>query len=91
MEETFEAAPSRLRAWTTQRTRWFKGWFQTYGVHMRAPARLAREIGWGAFVRFHLCITGMLVSALVHPVLLVSVVWNGAAWAMGAATPATDA
>ena len=37
---TYEEAPARLRPWLRQRTRWFKGWLQTWLVHMRSPVRL---------------------------------------------------
>ena len=74
---THEEAPAFLRPWITQRTRWFKGWMQTWLVHMRSPRRLWRELGPRAFVTFHIFITGMLISALVHPLFLVSVLVNG--------------
>jgi cellulose synthase/poly-beta-1,6-N-acetylglucosamine synthase-like glycosyltransferase len=37
---TFEEAPPRLSSWFPQRTRWIKGYMQTWFVHMRQPARL---------------------------------------------------
>ena len=39
---TFEEAPPRLSSWFPQRTRWIKGYMQTWFVHMRQPARLWR-------------------------------------------------
>ena len=39
---TYEEAPARIGPWLRQRTRWFKGWMQTWPVHMRQPARLLR-------------------------------------------------
>jgi cellulose synthase/poly-beta-1,6-N-acetylglucosamine synthase-like glycosyltransferase len=64
---TWEEAPSRLPAWLRQRTRWFKGWMQTYLVHMRQPRRLLAELGWAGVVSFQLMIGGTVLSALVHP------------------------
>src|SRR5690606_27544608 len=32
---TQEDAPTDIRTWLPQRTRWFKGWVQTWLVHMR--------------------------------------------------------
>ena len=32
---TYEEAPERLRDWLPQRTRWLKGWMQTYLVHSK--------------------------------------------------------
>ncbi len=36
---TYEEAPARVKPWIRQRTRWFKGWMQTWLVHMRHPLR----------------------------------------------------
>jgi cellulose synthase/poly-beta-1,6-N-acetylglucosamine synthase-like glycosyltransferase len=68
---TWEEAPSRLTAWLRQRTRWFKGWMQTYLVHMREPRRTLAEFGWLGFAAFQLMIGGTVLSALVHPVFAV--------------------
>ena len=38
---TLEEANSELRNWIRQRSRWVKGYLQTYLVHMRHPFRLA--------------------------------------------------
>ncbi|NJO54123.1 MAG: glycosyltransferase, partial [Bacteroidales bacterium] len=65
---TWEEAPRRLPAWLKQRTRWFKGWMQTWLVHMRQPRRLLRELGLAGFLAFQLMVGGTVLSALVHPV-----------------------
>jgi cellulose synthase/poly-beta-1,6-N-acetylglucosamine synthase-like glycosyltransferase len=65
--ETREEAPTTLGNWMRQRTRWLRGWIQTYLVHMRDPARLARELGPGKFVSLQIQLLGVIVSALVHP------------------------
>lgn len=67
---TLEDAPSTAKTWLHQRTRWFKGWLQTWLVLMRDPVRLAREMGPPGFIIFQLLIAGMLLSALAHPWLL---------------------
>lgn len=67
---TFEEAPIDFTVWMKQRTRWFKGWLQTWLVHMRQPFVLAKNLGFGGTVIFHLLLSGMVVSALVHPLLL---------------------
>ncbi|WP_438750426.1 glycosyltransferase family 2 protein [Pararhizobium sp. O133] len=77
---TFEEAPITLPIWLGQRTRWFKGWLQTWLVLMRRPAQLRREIGWLAFSVFQVLIAGMLLSSLCHPVILGFLVYLG--WAM---------
>src|SRR5690606_17966175 len=65
---TYEEAPYRLVPWIKQRTRWFKGYLQTWAVHMRAPSRLWIELGPGGFLVFQLVIGGAVLAALVHGV-----------------------
>ncbi|MBV6656273.1 MAG: glycosyltransferase [Devosiaceae bacterium] len=67
---TFEEAPTRFGPWVRQRARWFKGWWQTWFVHMREPGRLADELGLAGFVAFQTVLFGVLVSMLVHPLFL---------------------
>jgi len=64
---TYEEAPARLGPWLRQRTRWFKGWMQTWLVHMRAPLRLWRDLGAAGFWTFQLVVGGNVLAALVHP------------------------
>jgi len=64
---TYEEAPERLGSWVRQRTRWLKGFIQTWLVHMRAPRTLLRELGVRGFVAFQIMIGGTILSALVHP------------------------
>jgi cellulose synthase/poly-beta-1,6-N-acetylglucosamine synthase-like glycosyltransferase len=70
---TYEEAPAKLMPWLRQRTRWFKGWMQTYMVHMRQPCRFARELGIIGFAAFHFTIAGTVLAALVQPILLLLV------------------
>lgn len=72
---TYEEAPNRFRAWLQQRTRWFKGWMQTWLVHMRHPLRLLRELGLFSFVVFQLIVGGNVLAALIHPAFLVAVAY----------------
>lgn len=64
---TWEEAPVTLGAWVRQRTRWLKGWMQTYAVHLREPRRLRREVGWRQYFAVQALIAGLVLSALVHP------------------------
>jgi len=73
--ETREEAPATLGNWMRQRTRWLRGWMQTYLVHMRDPARLARELGPGKFVSLQIQLLGVIVSALVHPFFVVYIAY----------------
>ena len=66
---TLEEANSRLGNWLRQRSRWIKGYMQTYLVHMRHPLRLYRRIGGRAFWGFQLLIGGTFVTFLLNPLL----------------------
>ncbi len=73
---TYEEAPARFGPWMRQRTRWFKGWMQTWLVHSRTPRRLARELGWRGFVAFQLLVGGTALASLVHLVFAVMLAWE---------------
>ena len=49
---TYEEAPRHLMSWLRQRTRWLKGYVQTWLVHMRSPRQLWRELGPLGFLGF---------------------------------------
>lgn len=90
---TWEEAPPTRRAWLGQRTRWLKGWMQTYLVHMRRPERLLRDLGPWRFAGFQVMMGGMVLSALVHPWCIAVVAargWAGSLFAIpdgGASDP----
>ncbi len=52
---TFEEAPESFAVWLPQRTRWMKGFMQTWLVHMRRPGQLLREVGFRASSPSTLC------------------------------------
>ena len=73
---TLEEACVSWRAWRDQRSRWIKGWLQTWLVHMRRPSRLrAREhltlqvvLGAGLFAMLLAPLfAAMLAYALLFP------------------------
>ena len=69
---TMESAPETFATWLPQRTRWFKGWLQTWLVHMRHPALLMVELRPASFLVGQILCAGMVLSALAHPFLFVS-------------------
>jgi cellulose synthase/poly-beta-1,6-N-acetylglucosamine synthase-like glycosyltransferase len=71
---TSEEAPITLKAWMAQRTRWMKGWMQTFIVHTRHPLVFIGDIGWRGFLAFELYVGSLIVSALLHTVFLVTAV-----------------
>lgn len=64
---TWEEAPATFGTWLKQRTRWLKGWMQTYLVHMRKPAETVRDLGWLRFFGLQVLMGGLILSTLVHP------------------------
>jgi glycosyltransferase XagB len=68
---TVETAPATLEVWTRQRTRWLKGWAQTWLVAMRRPLHTVQALGFSGFAIFQLMIAGMLISALAHPLMFI--------------------
>lgn len=64
---TWEEAPATWRVWIDQRTRWIKGWIQTYLVHMRRPVRLFRDLGARRFLGVQMTYGALVLSALAHP------------------------
>lgn len=65
---TFEEANSQLYNWIRQRSRWVKGYIQTYLVHMRHPFGLWRYIGTTAFFSFNMVVGGTFISFLLNPI-----------------------
>lgn len=66
---THEEANCRAMPWIKQRSRWLKGFAMTWGVHMRDPRRLWREIGPARTIGFHLQMFGTVQQFLLAPVL----------------------
>ncbi|WP_245411881.1 glycosyltransferase family 2 protein [Phyllobacterium leguminum] len=71
---TWEDAPRCYTDWKKQRTRWLKGWMQTSLVHLRNPWRTCRELGPGRFAMSVLYMLGLILSALVYPLMMVTIV-----------------
>ena len=64
---TYEEATSRIHNWVRQRSRWVKGYMQTYLCAMRHPVSLGRQMGLRAYVMFHLFFGAATVCLLVNP------------------------
>ncbi|MGW0036246.1 glycosyltransferase [Gordonia sp. NPDC003376] len=73
---TMEEANVDAINWVRQRSRWYKGYMQTWLVHMRRPLALWRILGPVAWVRFTLLIAGTpLIAAMNMVFWLVLLVW----------------
>ncbi len=75
--QTREEAPISVGAWLKQRTRWMKGWMQTFIVHNRNPLELLRDLGWRGFLGFQVYVGSMILSAPLHSIFLISSVVSG--------------
>jgi cellulose synthase/poly-beta-1,6-N-acetylglucosamine synthase-like glycosyltransferase len=64
---TLEEANSNVPNWIRQRSRWIKGYFQTWLVHMRNPGTLVRETGFRGFTSFNLTM-GSAFVLLMNPI-----------------------
>ncbi len=65
---TLEEANSNLKNWIRQRSRWIKGYLQTYFVHLRHPIQFFRDHGRHAFL-FHLIVGLKTIFILINPLL----------------------
>ncbi|QQS39497.1 glycosyltransferase [Candidatus Woesebacteria bacterium] len=65
---TLEEANSKVKGWIKQRSRWIKGYLQTYLVHTRDPIGFIKTNGIHALV-FHLIIGMRMVFILINPLL----------------------
>ena len=64
--ETLEEANSDSINWIRQRSRWYKGYLQTWLVHIRRPRQLLRTIGLRSFIRFNLVLAGTPIIAVLN-------------------------
>ncbi|MBW7955338.1 glycosyltransferase [Patescibacteria group bacterium] len=67
---TLEEANSNFKNWIRQRSRWIKGYMQTYLLHMRHPVQLAKKQGIHALL-FQLTVGGKISFILINPFLWV--------------------
>jgi glycosyltransferase XagB len=78
---TFEEASCHAGNWIRQRSRWMKGYMQTFLVHTRRPLHLMRTIGPLGFVGFVFFIGGTVLSGLFNPLFwLLYIGWLVAAF-----------
>ncbi|MFA6420891.1 MAG: glycosyltransferase [Patescibacteria group bacterium] len=75
---TYEEANSRFFSWFGQRSRWIKGYIQTYLVHMRRPHEFISDWGNPHLLTFQLVVGGKVVSMWINPFLwLLTILYFG--------------
>ncbi|MEO9540680.1 MAG: glycosyltransferase family 2 protein [Lentilitoribacter sp.] len=67
---TLETAPTKINVWIKQRTRWLKGWMQTWLVFMRHPLQQLANGGIFSFIIMQILIGGLLIASLAHPFVI---------------------
>lgn len=67
---TYEEANNDFFNWIRQRSRWIKGYMQTYLVHMRNPVALIRKIGIKGFLGFNFFVGATPIMFLINPILV---------------------
>lgn len=73
---TWEEANSDPINWVRQRSRWYKGYLQTWLVHARRPVRLWRALGTRGTLRMTLLLAGTpLVASANMAFWLVTTLW----------------
>jgi cellulose synthase/poly-beta-1,6-N-acetylglucosamine synthase-like glycosyltransferase len=65
---TFEEASCRAGQWIRQRSRWIKGYMQTFLVHTRRPLHMLRTTGPLGFLGFVFFIGGTVLSGILNPI-----------------------
>ena len=70
---TYEEAPVTATAWFHQRTRWMKGWMQTFLVHNRRPISLLKDLGIVNFIAFEIYVGGMILTPPLHTLYMSAV------------------
>ena len=64
---TWEEANCNLGNWIRQRSRWIKGYMQTFFVHMRHPVTFSRQIGLKGMIGYLAMIFGTPFLPLINP------------------------
>jgi cellulose synthase/poly-beta-1,6-N-acetylglucosamine synthase-like glycosyltransferase len=66
---TYEEANSRLKNWLRQRSRWIKGYMQTYFVHMRHPLGYLREGRLRDFLWLQFTVGARIAMLFINPLM----------------------
>jgi hypothetical protein len=64
---TFEEANNNFLNWIRQRSRWLKGYMQTFLVHNRHPIKFIKEVGFKGWLTLQIFIGGTVITHLVAP------------------------
>ncbi len=71
---THEEANSDVLNWYNQRSRWIKGYMQTYFVHMRNPKKYFSNGKGKDFFLFQLIVGGKILSLFINPLMWITTI-----------------
>ncbi|NTU46191.1 glycosyltransferase [Candidatus Roizmanbacteria bacterium] len=71
---TLEEANSDLKNWFQQRSRWIKGYIQTYLVHMRDPKAFSHTWRKPHLLTFQLIVGGKILSMFINPLMWITTI-----------------
>ncbi len=73
---TMEEANKAPKNWIRQRSRWIKGYMQTWLVHNRHPIKLLSRIGFINWLSYQFFIGGTVLTFLINPVMWIfTILW----------------
>jgi glycosyltransferase XagB len=73
---TMEEANSDFVNWAKQRSRWYKGYLQTFFILLRSPVKLTREIGVTGVAHLSIFVGGTPILAALNPLFwLMTLLW----------------
>lgn len=78
---TWEEACASPGGWFRQRSRWVKGYIQTYLVHNRRPFHSLKTLGFMGWFHFHMVVGGMFFCFLINPFYwILTLIWFATRW-----------
>jgi glycosyltransferase XagB len=73
---TLEEANSDFVNWVKQRSRWYKGYLQTFFIHLRSPAEVTKEMKWRGVFHLSTFVGATPLLAVLNPLFwTLTVVW----------------
>ncbi len=73
---TLEEANSDFVNWIKQRSRWYKGYLQTFLIHLRSPRSVTKEVGGKGVMHLNAFVGGTPILALLNPFFwIMTVLW----------------
>jgi len=73
---TWEEATFRILPWIRQRSRWVKGYLQTYLVHLREHRALRHDWGLARMIHFHFLFGAGCICLLMNPFYwVITAIW----------------